>query len=88
MAGSRRWVIYVLNVVELIFQFLKKKNQDAFVKSILEENTIKTKPKPTLKRRVGYSEEAVSTTRAKLAAMTIDEEEVQVELMNTTGTAK
>jgi hypothetical protein len=44
----------------------------------MQEDAVKTKPKPTLKRRVGYSEEAVSTTRAKLAAMAIDEEEVQL----------
>lgn len=64
-----------------------KKKQDAFVKSIMQEDTPKTKPKPTLKRRVGYSEEAVSTARAKLAAMAIDEEEVQDDLLNTAGTA-
>ena len=66
--------------------FLKKK-QDAFVKSIMQEDIPKTKPKSMLKRRVGYSEEAVSITRAKLAAMAIDEEEIRDELLNTTGTA-
>jgi hypothetical protein len=40
----------------------------------------KTNLKPTLKRRVGYSEEEVSTTWAKLAAMAIDEEQVQDDL--------
>ena len=61
----------------------KKKKQDAFIKSIMQEDIPKTKPKTMLKRRVGYSEEAVSTIRAKLAAMAIDEEEIQDELLNT-----
>ena len=54
----------------------------------MQEDPPKTKPKPMLKRRVGYSEEEVSATRAKLAAMAIDEEEVQDELLSTTVTAK
>jgi hypothetical protein len=54
----------------------------------MQEDIPKTKPKTTLKRRVGYSEEAVSITRAKLAAMAIDKEEVQDELLNATSTAK
>lgn len=54
----------------------------------MQEDTPKTKPKPTLKRRVGYSEEEISATRAKLSAMAIDEGEVQEELLGTTGTAK
>ena len=64
------------------------KKQDAFVKNIMQENAPKIlKPKPTLKRKVGYSEEEISHTRTKLAAMAIDEEEVQDELIVSTGTA-
>ena len=54
----------------------------------MQENAPKIlKPKPTLKRKVGYSEEEISHTRTKLAAMAIDEEEVQDELIVSTGTA-
>lgn len=72
--------------MKLLSLFFQK--QDAFVKSIMQEDAPKAKPKPTIKRKVGYTDEEVSATRAKLAAMAIDEQEVQDELMSTTGTAK
>ncbi|KAF8802300.1 hypothetical protein BYT27DRAFT_7261397 [Phlegmacium glaucopus] len=59
--------------------------QEVFIKGIVQEDVPQTKPKPSLKRRVGYSEEEVSVTQAKLAAMAIDEEEVQEELLITMG---
>ena len=48
--------------------------QEAFVKSLTIKATPIEKVKPTLKRRVGYVEEEVSITRAKLAEMEISEE--------------
>lgn len=48
--------------------------QEAFVKGMAREDIPKTVPKPSLKRRVGYSEEEISATRARLSSMAIDEE--------------
>ena len=48
--------------------------QDAFVRSLTLKAAPIQKVKPSLKKRVGYTEEEVSTTRAKLAEMEIDEE--------------
>ena len=45
----------------------------------------KTKLKPSLKRRVGYTEEEVSATRARLSSMAIDEEDLVQEELMTTG---
>jgi hypothetical protein len=39
------------------------------------EKLIKVPTKPTLKRKVGYADEGVSTTRAKLAQLKIGAEE-------------
>ena len=47
--------------------------QEAFVKSLTRKATPVEKVKPTLKRRVGYIEEEVSITRAKLAKMELSE---------------
>jgi hypothetical protein len=44
------------------------------VKSLTEKATPVEKVKTTLKRRVGYTEEHVSITRAKLEGMEIDTE--------------
>jgi hypothetical protein len=63
---------------------LKPEVQEAFIKGMVREDIPKTNPKPSLKRRVGYSEEAVSATRARLSSMVIDEENsVQEELFKT-----
>ena len=43
--------------------------QDAFVRSLTLKAAPIQKVKPSLKRRVGYTEEEVSTTCAKLAEM-------------------
>ena len=48
--------------------------QEAFVKSLTIKATPIEKVKLTLKRRVGYMEEEVSITCAKLAKMEISEE--------------
>ena len=48
--------------------------QEAFVKSLTTKVTTAEDAKPTLKRRVGYVEEEVSITRAKLEKMEISEE--------------
>ena len=48
--------------------------QDAFVRSLTLKVAPIQKVKPSLKRRVGYMEEEVSITRAKLAEMEIDKE--------------
>jgi len=48
--------------------------QEAFVKSLTAKATPIEKVRPTLKRRVGYLEEQVSITRAKLAEMEISED--------------
>jgi hypothetical protein len=49
---------------------------------MVQEDIPKTNPKLSLKRRVGYSEEEVSATRARLSSMAIDEEDsVQEELV-------
>ena len=54
----------------------------------MQENAPKIlKPKATLKRKVRYSEEEISHTWTKLATMAIDKEEVQDELIVSTGTA-
>lgn len=74
------------NTMLVVLNFFLKKKQDAFVKRIIHEDTPKTKPKPTLKRRVGYSEEEISSTRAKLASMAIDEDHVE-DLLNNSGAA-
>jgi hypothetical protein len=60
---------------------LKAETQEAFIKGMMGEDVPKTITKP-LKRRVGYSEEEVSATRARLASMVIDEESsVQANLL-------
>ena len=43
----------------------------------------KTNPKPSLKRRVGYSEEELSATHVKLSSMHIDEDSVREKLLKT-----
>ena len=48
--------------------------QEAFVKSLTQKGAPIEKVKPTLKRRVGYTQEVVSITRAKLAEMVIRDE--------------
>jgi hypothetical protein len=48
----------------------QKEDQEAFIKGI---DIPKTNPKPSLKRRVGYSEEVFSATRARLSSMQIDD---------------
>lgn len=49
--------------------------QEAFVKSLTRKATPSIeKVKPALKRRVGYIDEQVSITRAKLAEMEISED--------------
>jgi hypothetical protein len=48
---------------------------------MVQEDIPKTNPKLSLKRRVGYSEEEVSATRARLSSMAIDEDSVQEELV-------
>ena len=47
--------------------------QEAFVKSLTQKEALIEKVKPTLKRRVGYTQEVVSITRAKLAEMEISD---------------
>lgn len=53
---------------------LKTVMQEAFMKGMAREDVPKTNAKPSLKRRVGYSDEELSATRAKLSSMAIDEE--------------
>ena len=48
--------------------------QDVFVRSLTLKAAPIQKVKPSLKRRVGYTEEEVSITRTKLTEMEIDEE--------------
>ena len=48
--------------------------QDAFVKSVMHRTTPEERPKISLKRKVGYVEEEVSATRARMAEMHIDKE--------------
>jgi len=52
---------------------LKAEKQEAFIKGMVQEDVLKTNTKPLLKRRVGYAEEEVSATRARLSSMVIDE---------------
>ena len=47
--------------------------QEVFVKSLTRKATPVKRVKPTLKRRVGYIEEEVSITCAKLAKMELSE---------------
>jgi hypothetical protein len=47
--------------------------QEAFVKSLTQKGAPIEKVKPMLKRRVGYMQEEVSMTRAKLEGMKISE---------------
>ena len=49
--------------------------QEALVKSLTRKVTSVENVKPTLKRRVGYMEEEVSITRARLAEMGMSEDE-------------
>lgn len=46
--------------------------QDAFVKGVMRRTTPEDRPKITLKRKVGYVEEEVSATRARMADMHLD----------------
>ena len=63
---------------------LKAEIQEAFIKGMVQEDIPKTNSKPLLKRRVGYSEEEVSATWARLSSMAIDEEDsVQEKLLMT-----
>lgn len=62
---------------------LKAEKQEAFIKGMAQEDVLKTNSKPLLKRRVGYSEEEVSATRARLSSMVIDEDSVQENLLRT-----
>ena len=48
--------------------------QEALVKSFTRKATPNENVKPTLKRRVGYVEEEVSITHAKLSKMEISED--------------
>ena len=48
--------------------------QDAFVKGLIKSPVLAEKAKTTLKRKVGYLEEEISVTRAKIAQMEIDED--------------
>ena len=48
--------------------------QEAFVKSLTTKVMPAEDAKPTLKRRVGYAEEEVSITHAKLEKMEISKE--------------
>jgi hypothetical protein len=51
----------------------KTVNQDAFVRRVMHRKTHdEERPKASLKRKVGYIEEQVSTTRARMAKMHID----------------
>ena len=52
-----------------------KEKQEAFIKGMVQDNVPKKIPKPSLKRRVGYSEEEVSAMRARLSSLAIDEED-------------
>ena len=49
-------------------------SQEAFVKSLTEKLAPVEKVKTTLKRRVGYMQEKMSITRAKLEEMEISED--------------
>ena len=64
---------------------LKAKIQEAFIKGMVQEDVPKTNSKPLLKRRVGYSEEEVSVTWARLSSMMIDEEDSVQENLLMTG---
>ena len=48
--------------------------QEAFVKSLSAKAAAIEKVKPTLKRKVGYVEEVMSITRAKLAELEINKD--------------
>lgn len=48
------------------------RDQDAFVKGVMRRTAPEERPKISLKRKVGYIEEQVSTTRAKMSEMQID----------------
>ena len=50
----------------------KTMNQDAFVRGVMHRTTYDERPKASLKRKVGYVEEQVSATRARMAKMHID----------------
>lgn len=52
----------------------KTVNQDAFVRGVMHRATPEERPKKPLKRKVGYVEEHVSATQAKMAKMQIDSE--------------
>jgi hypothetical protein len=47
-------------------------DQDAFVRGIMHRTTSEEQPRTSLKRKVGYVEEQVSATRARMAEMQID----------------
>jgi hypothetical protein len=46
--------------------------QDAFVRHAMHRTTHEERPKSSLKRKVGYFDEQVSATRARMAEMHID----------------
>ena len=46
--------------------------QDAFVKGVMHRTVPEERPKISLKQKVGYVEEQVSVTRAKMSEMQID----------------
>lgn len=46
--------------------------QEALVRKLIPKDKGKGRAKPTLKRKVGYGEEQLSATRAKLADMDVD----------------
>ena len=63
---------------------LKAEIQEVFIKGMMQEDIPKKNSKPLLKRRVGYSEEEVSATWARLSSMVINEEDsIQENLLMT-----
>lgn len=66
------YVMFVLGMYAYIDPNFQRANTDHFLQVSAPKKTI------TLKRRVGYLEEEIGTTRAKLGRMEIDREEAEV----------
>ncbi|KAF8969131.1 hypothetical protein BDZ97DRAFT_1915494 [Flammula alnicola] len=77
---DNKWKIST--ILRSISLFDGRFTQEAIVKSLTQNTAPVEKAKPLLKRRVGYAEEEVSITRAKLAEMEIGEEKDNSEEMD------
>lgn len=78
-----RYEIFTSLYLTMIYKTLI---QDAFIRGVMNRETPEERPKITLKRKVGYVEEQFSATRAKMAKMQIDTENVGPQMESETLT--